>query len=193
MPLTVQFAARVYRLLLLVVLTLFAGLSLTHAPSAKAGTELSDYLLGPGDRLNIQVFSHEDLSAKAAVGANGSIAMPLIGQVKAAGLTVEELEQLIVERLDKDFVVDPKIAIEVLVYRPFFILGEVKKPGKYDYVVGLSMRKAVAMAEGFTRRGKEDAVVVIRENRDGKARKFEAELDELVFPGDTIEVQRRLF
>lgn len=193
MPLTFPLANTARRLVLMLGLALMLAQSLVLAPSAMAGTELSDYLLGPGDRLNVQVFGHEDLSAKAAVGANGSIAMPLIGQVKASGLTVSELEGTIVQRLDKDFVVDPKVAIEVLVYRPFFILGEVKKPGKYDYVVGLSMRKAVAMAEGFTRRGKEDAVVVIREDRGGQAIKFEAELDELVFPGDTIEVQRRLF
>lgn len=184
-------AHRAGLLLALILLLLAQTIPVTSAIAA--GTALSDYLLGPGDRLNVQVFGHEDLSAKAAVGANGAIAMPLIGQVKAAGLTVSELEEVIVGRLDKDFVVDPKVAIEVLVYRPFFILGEVNKPGKYDYVVGLSMRKAVAMAEGFTRRGKEDTVVVIRENRDGKAEKFNAELDELVFPGDTIEVQRRLF
>lgn len=193
MSLTLPFAIAARRLVLLLSLALIVVPPLLPTPPAMAGTELSDYLLGPGDRLNVQVFGHEDLSAKAAVGANGSIAMPLIGQVKAAGLTVSELENTIVQRLDKDFVVDPKIAIEVLVYRPFFILGEVRKPGKYDYVVGLSMRKAVAMAEGFTRRGKEDAVVVIREDRGGDAVKFEAELDELVFPGDTIEVQRRLF
>tara|TARA_R110002167_G_scaffold24436_1_gene85934 strand:+ start:1908 stop:2483 length:576 start_codon:yes stop_codon:yes gene_type:complete len=163
------------------------------AAAARADTALSDYLLGPGDRINIQVFGHEDLSSKAAVGANGAIALPLIGQVKASGLTVSELEELVISRLDEDFVVDPKVAIEVVVYRPFFILGEVNKPGKYDYVVGLSMRKAVAMAEGFTRRGKEEPVLVIREDRSGEAMKFEAGLDSLVFPGDTIEIQRRLF
>lgn len=174
---------------------LFAGLLLLLAVPAlgQEASSLSDYLLGPGDRVNVQVFGHEDLSTQASIGANGAIALPLIGQVKASGLTVSELENTVIGRLDKDFVVDPKVSIEVMVYRPFFILGEVKKPGKYDYVVGLSVRKAVAMAEGFTRRGKEEPVVLIRENRDGDARKFEAMLDEQVFPGDIVEVQRRLF
>lgn len=189
MPYRLQ--TNVYRTALQIVWMLVVLLSALSGARAESG--LSDYLLGPGDRVNVQVFGHEDLSAKVAVGANGAIALPLVGQVKASGLTVSELENLVTSRLDKDFIVDPKVGIEVLVYRPFFILGEVKKPGKYDYVVGLSMRKAIAMAEGFTRRGKEEQVVVIRENRDGQSTKFEAGLDALVFPGDTIEVLRRLF
>lgn len=158
-----------------------------------AQAQLSDYLLGPGDKINVTVFGHTDLSGQTTVGADGTIAMPLVGQVKAAALTVSELQTNFAEILDKDFVVDPKISIEVLSYRPFFILGEVKKSGKYDYVVGITIRKAIAMAEGYTRRAKHDPVLLIREDREGIPMRYKADLNTPVHPGDTIEVVRRLF
>ncbi|MBT3333624.1 MAG: polysaccharide export protein, partial [Rhodospirillaceae bacterium] len=117
----------------------------------------------------------------------------LVGQVKAATLTIGELKQQLIMLLDKDFVVDPNVSIEVLNYRPFFILGEVKKSGKYDYIVGINVRKAIAMAEGYTRRAKHDPVLLIREDREGVPVRYKATLNTPVHPGDTIEVVRRLF
>ena len=158
-----------------------------------AQAQLSDYLLGPGDKISIAIFGHDDLSGETAVGADGTIAMPLVGQVKAATLTIGELKQQLIMLLDKDFVVDPNVSIEVLNYRPFFILGEVKKSGKYDYIVGINVRKAIAMAEGYTRRAKHDPVLLIREDREGVPVRYKATLNTPVHPGDTIEVVRRLF
>jgi polysaccharide biosynthesis/export protein len=171
-------------------LILLAGLCLL--PGA-ARAQLTDYLLGPGDKISIIVFGHADLSGEISVGADGTIAMPLVGQVRAAAFTVTELQKHLVSKLDKDFVVDPKVSIEVLNYRPFFILGEVNKAGKYDYVVGITVRKAVAMAEGYTRRAKHDPVLLVRDDRDGKPVRYRADLNTPVHPGDTIEVVRRLF
>ena len=127
------------------------------------------------------------------MGSDGTIAVPLVGQVKAASLTVPELKKIIATRLNRDFVVDPKVSIEVLNYRPFFILGEVKKSGKYDYIVGITVRKAIAIAEGYTRRAKHDPVLLIREDREGTPIRYKANLNTPVHPGDTIEVVRRLF
>ena len=158
-----------------------------------AGAQLSDYLLGPGDKISIKVFGHADLSGQTTVGSDGTIAMPLVGQVKAATFTLSELKEQIVTKLDRDFVVDPKVSIEVLNYRPFFILGEVKKPGKYDYIVGITVRKAIAIAEGYTRRAKSDPVLLIREDRHGTPVRYKANLNTPVHPGDTIQVLRRLF
>jgi len=181
---------RYYRGGLIAGLLFLAGLVLF--PGA-AQAQLSDYLLGPGDKLSLKVFGHADLSGQTTVGSDGTIAVPLVGQVKAESLTVPELKAQIVNRLNRDFVVDPKVSIEVLNYRPFFILGEVKKAGKYDYIVGITVRKAIAIAEGYTRRAKHDPVLLIREDRQGTPVRYKANLNTPVHPGDTIEVVRRLF
>jgi polysaccharide export outer membrane protein len=175
---------RIVGLLVLAGLLLFPG---------AVQAQLSDYLLGPGDKISLKVFGHADLSGQTTVGSDGTIAVPLVGQVKAATFTVAELKERIVTRLNRDFVVDPKVSIEVLNYRPFFILGEVKKAGKYDYIVGITVRKAIAIAEGYTRRAKHDPVLLIREDREGVPVRYKASLNTPVHPGDTIEVVRRLF
>jgi protein involved in polysaccharide export with SLBB domain len=177
------------------VVCLFLGvLVLTAAAVPRpAQAQLADYLLGPGDRLAIVVFGHKDLSSEATVSANGTVAMPLVGQVEARALTLSELEAKLTERLGKDFVVDPKVSIQMLAYRPFFILGEVNRPGKYDYIVGINVRKAIAMSEGYTRRAKYDPVLLIRDDRNGNPVHYRADLDTPIHPGDTIQVLRRLF
>jgi len=158
-----------------------------------ASAQLSDYRLGPGDKLQVTVFGHPDLSVQAVIGGAGSIAMPLVGQVKALQLTVPELQDAIAQALDRDYVRNPRVVIDVLNYRPFFILGEVKNPGKYDYVLGMDARQAVAVAGGYSKRAKEDPFILIRENRDGVAETLRASEDTPIYPGDTIRVQRRLF
>jgi len=149
--------------------------------------------MGPGDKVQVSVFGHPDLSSQPTVNANGNIAMPLLGQVKATGLTVGELQRDLERALDKDFVANPRVSIEVLTYRPFFILGEVQKPGKYDYVAGINVRMAVAIAGGYTRRAQEDPVAILRADREGKQQRLSVDQDTLVLPGDTLEIERRLF
>lgn len=175
------------RLLALLVVALLA----LAAGTARA--QLTEYRLGPGDRVAITVFNQPDLSVEAAVNANGDITMPLLGQVKAASLTVFELQELVAQKLNDNYVVDPRISIEVMSYRPIFILGEVEEPGKYEYVAGLNVRMSVAVAGGFTRRAREDVVILVRENKDAQSVRYRAYPDTFVFPGDTIEVLRRVF
>ena len=159
----------------------------------QAAAQLTDYRLGPGDKIEITVFGQADLSVEATVSANGDITMPLLGQVKAASLTVFELQELVAQRLNESYVVEPRISIEVLNYRPFFILGEVEKPGKYEYVVGLTVRMAVAVGGGYTRRAREDVMLLVRENKEAETIRYRAFPDTFIFPGDTIEVLRRVF
>ncbi|MGB1547253.1 MAG: polysaccharide biosynthesis/export family protein [Alphaproteobacteria bacterium] len=168
---------------------LFVALTST---AAHAQTEVAEYYLGPGDKLNVTVFGHQDLSGEFEVDSSGFISMPLMGQVKVAGLTIRDLQQKLAERLDKEFIVDPRVSIEVRNFRPFFILGQVNKPGSYPYQSGIDIRQAIAIGGGFTRRAQTDAVVLIRRTAEGKVR-YSATLDVPVLPGDTIEVQRRLF
>lgn len=168
-------------------------LALLLLPAAGTlGQGLPDYRLGPGDRLGINVFNNPDLSGEFQIDGQGRISMPLLGQVAAANLTVGELQNLLIQKFDS-FIVDPRVTVEVLNYRPFYIYGQVNKPGSYPYVSGITVRQAVAIAGGFTRRADEDSVLVIRYDETGERVEVESPIDAPILPGDTIEVERRLF
>jgi polysaccharide export outer membrane protein len=161
------------------------------APDLQAQT-LDAYRLGPGDRLKITVFDHPKESGEFEVDSLGNVAYPLIGRIAARGQTVAEFQASLRKTLDEKFIVNPKVSIEVLTYRPFYIYGEVNRGGSYPYVVGLTVRRAVAIAGGFTRRAREVPVLLVRDIKKGVT-KLDRRLDETVLPGDIIEVQRRLF
>ena len=163
------------------------------ASGPPAGAQATqEYRIGPGDKLNITVFGQSDLSGPVVVDGSGRIAFPLLGQIDADGKTLSELQAEITVALNRDFLVDPKVSIEIANYRPFFILGRVNKPGSYPYIEGMSVRMAVALVGGFTRRAREDPVTLIRGDDPAKKSR-EVGLDEIVLPGDTIQVERRLF
>ena len=171
------------------VMVVVVGLA---AAPARAGQIASEYLVGPGDRLDVTVFGHDDLSGEVKVDGSGRIAIPLIGQLAASGKTISQLREEITTALDRDFIINPRVTVEVVNYRPFYILGQVNRPGSYSYVEGMTVRMAIAIAGGFTRRADEDTVIVVRAN-DPAQTLVEAGLGERVLPGDSIEVERRLF
>jgi len=186
-------------LLLLVTAFVLAGVvdhcaaAQEQKPAAEPGTATdAQYRLSVGDKLHLLVFGQDDVSGEFQIDGAGNITMPLLGQVHAASRTVSELQADITTALDRDYIVNPKVSIEVLNYRPFYILGQVASPGSYPYVTGMDVRQAVAIAGGFTPRARTSSVTVIRQSAQG-AVKIEATPDVPVFPGDTIEVQRRLF
>jgi protein involved in polysaccharide export with SLBB domain len=162
--------------------------------NAAAAGEATDtqYRISPGDKLNIVVFGQEDVSGEFQVDGAGNITMPLLGQVVAAGRSVTQLQSEITLALDRDYIVNPRVSIEVLNYRPFYILGQVNAPGSYPFVSGMDVRQAIAIAGGFTRRARTSSVTVIRESAEGTV-EIDAKPDAPILPGDTIEVERRLF
>ena len=161
---------------------------------AVAASELDqvEYELGAGDKVKVTVFGHNDLSGRFLVGSNGNIALPLIGKVAANGLTVSELEIRIVESLKPDYLKNPRVSVEVLNYRPFYIIGEVKKPGSYAYVSGMTVVNAIALAGGYTYRARENKIYVTRAT-DPMSMKDPADHDTQILPGDVIEVPERFF
>jgi polysaccharide export outer membrane protein len=154
--------------------------------------DLSDYRTGPGDRLKIAVFGHPEESGEFEIDGTGTFGYPLLGRVAAKGHTASEIQAYLQEELDRRFIVDPRITVEVLRYRPYYIYGEVEKSGSYPYVSALTVRRAVAIAGGFTRRARHAPVNIVREASD-RAIVLDADLDVPVLPGDIIEVRRRLF
>jgi polysaccharide export outer membrane protein len=161
------------------------------APLAMAPEEVP-YTLDSGDRLRIVVFGQDGLSAIYAVGASGSITMPLIGAVPARGATPASLSQTIAERLRQGYIREPHVAVEIESYRPFFILGEVTTPGQYAYVPNMSVENAIAIAGGFTPRAQRKTVTLSR-NIDGAVARGPVPVITAVRPGDTIIVQERWF
>lgn len=149
------------------------------------------YTMDSGDRLRVVVFRHEDLSGEFEVDGTGTFSMPLIGNVDAVGLTARQLEDRIAERLRDGYLVDPQVSIEVLNYRPFFILGEVNQAGQFPFAAGMTVLNAVALAGGFTFRAKEDAITLQRGGSN--APEVVVTPDTPVLPGDIVRVPERFF
>ncbi len=170
---------------------LFVGGCSGGASSAAAAVQ-DDYRLGPGDKIKVVVFGHEDLSGEAEVDGSGTVSLPLIRNIAVQGITVRELEEEIANRLKPEYLLNPKVSVEVLTYRPFYIYGEVNKPGSYPYVNGMTVINAVALAGGYTYRARQSRVNITRAN-DPQKKSQEAGPETAVYPGDVIEVPERYF
>jgi len=165
-------------------------------PGAGASTGAAkdpDYKLGANDRLRITVFGQPTLTGEYTLDGNGVLAFPLIGNVLANGVTTSQLQQSIAAKLEPDYLVNPNVSAEVITRRPFFVIGEVQKPGNYSYVTSLTAINAVAIAGGFTRRAKKNDFYIRRLAADGQAVRIEAHSGTVLQPGDTLEVRERLF
>src|SRR5258708_6069381 len=135
-------------------------LMVLQASGAASAADAPAYRLGTGDKVRVTVFNEKDLSGDFDVNDQGVIALPLIGQVPVRGKSLSEVETLIATRYGKDYLTDPKVNVEVLNYRPFFILGQVNNPASYPYVNPTKLLNAIAMAGGGTTRGRQDPVLV---------------------------------
>ena len=153
--------------------------------------EEGEYSLGTGDRLRINVFGQPDLSGEFAVDDSGRITLPLVGDFLVVDRSLDDVRQLIVSALQPNYLKNPQVGVEIISYRPFYIIGEVANPGSYPYVGGMRAINAVAMAGGFTYRAKQKDLLVTRARGDGKEER--AGQETLIFPGDVIEVLERFF
>jgi polysaccharide export outer membrane protein len=150
------------------------------------------YRLDAGDRLRIVIYGQEGLTNTYAIDAGGSITMPLIGAVRARGLTPAGLAAEITGKLRNGYIREPSVAVEIEAYRPFFILGEVAAPGQYPYVPNMSVESAVAIAGGFSPRAKRDRVTLTHTDAGGSSRAV-VPLGTPLSPGDTVFVGERWF
>ena len=154
--------------------------------------DIASYKLGPGDALRVTVFRHEDLSGEFSLDGEGNFAMPLVGEIRGGGRTARQLENEVELALKSGgYLIEPQVSIEVLNYRPFYIIGEVNNPGSFEYVNGMTVINAVALAGGFTYRADQDDIVISRGGSSGP--EMQAAPDTKVLPGDIIEVQERFF
>ena len=151
------------------------------------------YRLGPGDTVRLLTYGEDALSGDFRVSAAGTIAVPLLGGVRAAGLTPAELGQSVADLLVRaKLLQNPSVAAEVTAYRPIFVLGEVNKPGEYPYQPGMTVVTAAAVAGGFTYRAVQGYVSVVR-TVNGHAVEGKATRQTFLQPGDVVTVYERWF
>jgi polysaccharide export outer membrane protein len=163
------------------------------SPSPQATASRPEYLLDTGDKLKITVYGETELSGEFEVDGQGDISMQLIGEVRAKGMTLRDLQRSIEARFkDGQFLRDPQVSAEVMNYRPFYIRGEVRNAGEYPYISGLTVMNAIARAGDFSYRADRRRVFITSKN-SAVARELPLTSDLLVQPGDTIEIKDRLF
>jgi polysaccharide export outer membrane protein len=162
-----------------------------YAPAGLTGYD-APYQLDAGDRLRVQVFGQEGLTNSYIVDASGNISMTLIGSVPVRGLTTSQVAAAISSRLRSGYIRNPHVSVEVEVYRPFFILGEVNAPGQYPYVPNMTVEAAVAIAGGFAPRASKRDILLAR-NYNGEVVRQVVPPDFPIRPGDTVTVRERWF
>lgn len=152
----------------------------------------SEYILGSEDKIKITVFGEKDLSGDYKLGGDGAIAMPLIGVINLQGLSLRQAESEIETKLQDGYLKTPSVSIEVAESRPFYIMGEVRRPGSYNYINGMSVLQAVAISGGFTYRANQKTVDILRGNATPQEPKPYPP-ESAVRAGDIIFVRERFF
>jgi len=182
---------------LMAVALFVAGCAAGSLPSESAPTRLTTsldgYLLEPSNRIRVIVFNEQTLSGDFTLDPSGNIAFPLIGNVRAGGVTAKIVAERIEEALARGgYLRSPQVSVEVQTFRPFYVLGEVRLPGEFPYTVGLTVLGAIARAGGYDYRARRDGVVLVREV-DGEQREYAANERTPLQPGDVVKVLERRF
>lgn len=160
------------------------------APSV---ADIRDYQLGAGDGLRLIFYGEDKLNGEYRIGSDGRLALPLIGSLDAGGKTLPELQDAIrVAYARGGYLLDPKVAVEILEYRPFFVLGEVNAPGQYPFIPGMTVRQAIATAKGYTYRAQQGQAMITRWGTSDEV-SYRLAPGTAVTPGDTIRIPERHF
>ncbi|PWC52985.1 polysaccharide biosynthesis/export family protein [Azospirillum sp. TSO22-1] len=196
-----EFPGRAARALLCVAMlaaALLAGCSSqqsfpTEEAPMKIGNPADAYVLEPGNRVRLIVFGENNLSGDFVVDPVGNVSLPLVGNVVASGVTAKTLAKRIEDLLRKDaYLQDPKVAVEVQTFRPFYVLGEVRQPGEFPYTTGMTVLSAIAKAGGYDYRAREGEVVLVRVI-EGEQKEYRAVERAPILPGDIVRVLQRRF
>ncbi len=151
----------------------------------------SSYKLSTGDRIKITVYGEPDLTMETTLNDGGVINYPFMGEIPIEGMTVKKLENKIYKHLKGDYLLNPNVHVSIETYRPFFVNGQVKKPGGYPYQPGLTLRRAISLAGGYTERASKSNTFIIHQNEPEirtRAQQFMK-----INPGDTITVEESFF
>ena len=179
-------------LLALALLFLAACVGQTPVPGGGPPPAADALKLAPGDKVKVTTYGEETLTGEFQVTPAGIVAFPLIGDVQAAGLDPAAFAGALEAKLGAGYLLNPKVAVEVLTFRPIYVLGEVQKPGEYPYTPGLTVRGAIAKADGYTYRANQNKVFVKRAGEPGETQ-YPMTADFAIMPGDTIRLSERYF
>lgn len=152
----------------------------------------SDYLLDAGDQIRILVYDEPDLTVERFITDDGKINFPLVGSIYVTGKTTRQVERLIHSGLKGDYLLNPSVQVNIITYRPFYIHGEVNRPGGYPYQPGLTVDQAVALGGGFTERAS-TSKMYIKKAFSAKQSRKKVSLTNSVGPGDTIIIEQSFF
>lgn len=166
-------------------------------PSQEAPMSISSpaegYRLEPGNRVHVVVFGENNLSGDFTLDPAGSLVMPLVGSVPASGVTVPVVAKRIEDLLRRNgYLQEPKVAVDVVSFRPFYVMGEVRQPGEFPYMSGMTVLSAVARAGGYDYRAREGEAVLVR-MENGEQREYHAIERTPIMPGDIIKILQRHF
>lgn len=186
-PLIPRKMASIARLALLFLSILLPALAVAQ------GGALSSYKLGSGDMISIRVLGEDDLKReKVRLSDAGTVSFPVLGEIRVKGMTVGALEEYITTGLRGRYLLDPKVTVAIEEYRNFFVNGLVEKPGGYQFVPGLTVRKAVSIAGGFKERAARDKINIIRDDDPTQSPK-RVDLNSPVMPGDILTIEESFF
>ena len=161
--------------------------------ASEAATD-TEYQLAPGDKLHVIVFGEETLTGDYVLTSAGNLTFPLVGNIPASDRTVEQLQADVSRALADGYINDPRVSIQVVSFRPFYILGEVNRPGEYPVSTGLTIQQAVASAGGYTYRANTKRVFLKRANEtQERLVDLRAQPNLIVRAGDTIRISERHF
>ena len=181
-------------------LILVAGLFLAGCESTTIGAADPSVVYVPpssprlqgGDKIRVTVFGEDKITGEYDVDPGGFVSLPLAGTVHAGGLTKSELELLLTKKFRTDYLRDPKVTVDVASFRPFYVLGEVQKPGEYPYKGGINVLSAIAIAGGQTYRANRSKVMIQRAS-EAEMHEYPLSISVPIYPGDLIRIPERYF
>ena len=153
--------------------------------------QVGSYQLGPGDAIGIVVYDEPDLTVEMTINNNGRINFPLVGSITVTGKTTSDLEKIIHDKLAGDYLRNPSVQVDIVTYRPFYIQGEVKRPGAYPFEPGLNVDRAIALAGGLTERASKNKIFI--KQKQNKNEGINVKLDHVVLPGNVINIEQSFF
>lgn len=176
------------------VMATFVGLSTSgQAQQPQQPKQAQEYKLGAGDKIRVVVLADPEFSGDYEVDASGNISVRMVGRLPVLGMTTGELEAALTERYRSGgYLRNPKLSVELLLARPFYVLGEVIKPGFFPYIAGLTVAQAIAIAGGYTRRASTSRMKIKRFGSPAGSEEPVTE-DSVVNPGDILRVPERFF
>jgi polysaccharide export outer membrane protein len=152
----------------------------------------NDYKLGPGDKIQIIVYGENDLTTKVRINKSGFISFPFLDDIQVIDLSVKELEKIIHNGLLGDYLVSPQVSVSIFEYRPFFIHGQVNRPGGYPFQDDLTFDKAIAVAGGLSSRASKTDWTITR-TVNGKTITLNANVATQIYPDDIIKIEQSFF